>query len=346
MKISVIIPVYNVEKYLRECLDSVINQTYKDLEIICVNDASTDSSPDILLEYAKKDSRIILINNEKNSKLGPTRNHGMEYATGEYIHFLDSDDWMELDAYEKLANYVSKVGNVDIVHFLWNNRCVVTGKVTPCIYNDLSILEKVINIKNTPNLAVNWRRGAWCKLYRRQFLIEKHIVFNDYPCLEDIEHSIHVLTEAESVYLVPDLFLNYRTNNSGSLMGKHHKFFDYAIKSYYTNIGYCKNFDDRTKIIILDIELYNLFNILYESFIRGTLSLNNVRQIINELDLTLFGEDIKNYRWYLYYNDLMNKPAYIAKFKQILRHYMRDNIPFLHKFLVNIRRKYMFLRRI
>ena len=77
MKISIIIPVYNVEKYLRQCLDSVINQTYKDLEIICVNDASTDSSLSILEEYAQKDNRIIIVNNPVNSKLGPTRNNGM-----------------------------------------------------------------------------------------------------------------------------------------------------------------------------------------------------------------------------------------------------------------------------
>ena len=117
MKISVIIPVYNVEKYLRQCLDSVINQTYKDLEIICVEDCSTDNSPQILQEYAQKDERIKILYNEKNSKLGPTRNNGLKVATGEYIHFLDSDDWLEPDAYEILVNHLSKCGQVDILHF-------------------------------------------------------------------------------------------------------------------------------------------------------------------------------------------------------------------------------------
>ena len=103
--ISVIIPVYNVEKYLRECLDSVINQTYKNLEIICVNDCSTDSSPEILEEYAKKDRRIIIKKNPKNIGLGLTRNEGIKIASGEYIHCLDSDDWLELYAYEILVKY-------------------------------------------------------------------------------------------------------------------------------------------------------------------------------------------------------------------------------------------------
>ena len=347
MKISVIIPVYNVEKYLRECLDSVINQTYKELEIICVNDASTDSSLNILEEYSRKDNRIIIVNNKVNSKLGPTRNHGMEYATGEYVHFLDSDDWLELNAYEKLANYVKEAGKVDIIHFLWNNRCMITGKTVPCIYNDLSILEKVINIQNTPTLAINWRRGAWCKLYRRKFLQDKNIEFNAYPCLEDIEHSIHVLTEAESVYLVPDLFLNYRANNSNSLMGNHHKFYDYAIKSYYTNVEYCKKLDEKTKIIVLDIELFHsLFNILYLSFIKGSLSLTDLRNIVKNIDLSIFGNNIKSYRWYLYYNDIMNSPEYIIKLKGNLRLFTRTYAPQLHQFLVKIRRKYSFFRRL
>ena len=89
-KISVIIPVYNVEKYLAECLTSVVNQTFKDIEIICVNDGSTDNSPKILKEFAQKDSRIKIINQE-NQGLSAARNTGLDVATGEYVSFIDSD---------------------------------------------------------------------------------------------------------------------------------------------------------------------------------------------------------------------------------------------------------------
>ena len=346
MKISVIIPVYNVEKYLRQCLDSVINQTYKNLEIICVNDASTDSSADILEEYVKKDSRIIIVNNDVNSKLGPTRNHGMEYATGEYVHFLDSDDWMELDAYEKLVNYINEAGKVDIVHFLWKNRYMITDKTVVCEYKDLSIIKKVVNIYNTPMLAFNWYRSAWCKLYRRKFLQDKNIEFNDYPCLEDIEYSIHVLTEAESVYLVPDLLLNYRANNPESLMRTCHKFYDCALKSYYKNVGYCKKLCDKTKIIILDMELYCLLSILHGSFVKGAIGLKELRKIVEELELSIFKENIQSYSWYIYYNDIMNFPAFIIKLKHFLREFTKSYTPWVHKVLVNLRRKYLFLRRL
>ena len=100
-KVSVIIPVYNVEKYLSECLDSVVNQTLKDIEIICVNDGSPDGSAAILEEYAQKDNRIKVITQE-NRGLSEARNSGLKIASGEYIAFLDSDDYIDLKFFEQL----------------------------------------------------------------------------------------------------------------------------------------------------------------------------------------------------------------------------------------------------
>ena len=113
--ISVIIPVYNVENYLRECVDSVINQTYKNLEIILVDDGSTDSSGKICDEYAKTDSRITVIS-QKNSGPSKTRNAGLKNAKGKYIYFLDSDDYIEADAFEQLICTAEKNG-ADLVFF-------------------------------------------------------------------------------------------------------------------------------------------------------------------------------------------------------------------------------------
>ena len=97
VKVSVVIPVYNVEGYLEECLDSVINQTLEDIEIICINDGSTDNSLEILEEYAKKDNRIKILNQE-NQGISATRNNGLKICKGKYICFLDSDDYLELNA--------------------------------------------------------------------------------------------------------------------------------------------------------------------------------------------------------------------------------------------------------
>ena len=116
IKISVIIPVYNVEQYLPKCLDSVLNQTLKDIEIICINDESPDNCAQILEEYQKRDSRIIILN-QKNSGQGSARNRGLEIAKGKYIQFLDSDDFYEPTCCEEMYNLMEQHKDIDVACF-------------------------------------------------------------------------------------------------------------------------------------------------------------------------------------------------------------------------------------
>ena len=113
-KISVIIPIYNTQNYLEKCLDSVINQTFKDIEIICVNDCSKDNSLEILKKYSKKDKRIKIIDFKENKGPASARNEALNIAKGEYISFIDSDDWINLDFYEKLY-FSSQNSFIDII---------------------------------------------------------------------------------------------------------------------------------------------------------------------------------------------------------------------------------------
>ena len=113
IKVSIIIPIYNVEQYLRECLDSVINQTLKNIEIICVNDGSKDNSLEILQEYEKKDKRIIIID-KKNSGYGHSMNVGINKATGEYIGIVEPDDYVKTNMFEKLYNKANEL-NLDFI---------------------------------------------------------------------------------------------------------------------------------------------------------------------------------------------------------------------------------------
>ena len=112
-KVSIVVPIYNVEKYLRQCLDSIVNQTLKDIEIICVDDGSKDSSPEIIEEYVKKDSRVKVITKE-NSGYGNSMNRGFDMATGEYIGIVESDDYADPDMFEKLYD-IAKKNDLDIV---------------------------------------------------------------------------------------------------------------------------------------------------------------------------------------------------------------------------------------
>ena len=111
-KVSVVVPIYNVEQYLRQCLDSVVNQTLKDIEIICVNDGSKDSSLDIIMEYVNKDTRVKVID-KPNSGYGHSMNCGFDMVTGEYIGIVESDDYAELDMFEKLYN-CAKENDLDV----------------------------------------------------------------------------------------------------------------------------------------------------------------------------------------------------------------------------------------
>ena len=121
-KVSVIIPIYNSGNYLIECLDSVINQTLSEIEVICIDDGSTDSSFDILKDYANNDSRFKIFHQE-NLGAGTTRNNAIEKVSGEFIIFLDSDDWIEEDMCEKLYNHAKKL-DVDLVVFdaIWHHK--------------------------------------------------------------------------------------------------------------------------------------------------------------------------------------------------------------------------------
>ena len=114
-KISVVVPVYNVEKYLRKCLDSIINQTFRDFELICINDGSPDNSLEILREYEKKDDRVIVID-QKNTGVSTARNNAIDIAKGEYIIFFDSDDWVDLDTLEVIYSEINSE-NADVVIF-------------------------------------------------------------------------------------------------------------------------------------------------------------------------------------------------------------------------------------
>lgn len=179
-QVSVIIPIYNVEQYLEKCLESVINQTYKDLEIICVNDCSPDNSAEILKKYAERDDRIILVNREKNGGLSAARNSGLEIATGEYIYFLDSDDWIDLDYIKKMVETIENT-NADIVY----NANVVKEEEDKSSYVKDSVYKYNSFYEN--NDAINkplW--SVWSHIYKRKLLVNYKIAFPEGYIYEDV----------------------------------------------------------------------------------------------------------------------------------------------------------------
>ena len=136
IKVSVIIPVYNVEQYLRQCLDSVINQTFKDIEIIIVNDCSPDNSLQIIKQYQQKDSRIVLVDLPENTGVGNARNEGIKLAKGKYITFIDPDDWAAKNFIDVLYNSIEKYNTdfVSVSYVKMSNYKVASKKLKSNLY--------------------------------------------------------------------------------------------------------------------------------------------------------------------------------------------------------------------
>lgn len=209
-KVSIIVPVYNVEKYLRKCIDSLINQTLNDIEIICINDGSTDKSLKILKEYKNKDSRIILLNQE-NSGQSVARNRGIEIAKGEYLGFVDPDDWIDLDYYEKLYNAAST-----------NNTDIAVGeiiRVTGIKKKKFLNFEKETLTDNTKLkfelCDVPEKSYIWNKIYKTQKLKEINLKFEEGRIFEDCIFTPQALFFLGKMVTVPNTYYYYlRRNNS------------------------------------------------------------------------------------------------------------------------------------
>ena len=230
--ISVIIPVYNVEKYLCECIDSVLGQTYQDYEVILVDDGSTDSSGTICDKYAETNSRIKVIH-RKNGGLSEARNTGFDAANGEYIYFLDSDDYIRADALERMYE-ASKKTNADIYFFeaevFYDDKENVDNSV---LYERKSDYGTISSGKAAKKMMLEneFYTVVYLHLYRRQFLIENKIRF--YPGIlhEDNLFSPLAFVRAKSVTHIHDK-LYYRRMRSGSIMTTkfdHRNFHGYCV---------------------------------------------------------------------------------------------------------------------
>ena len=218
-KVSVILPVYNVGKYLRQSLDSLINQTLKDIEIICVNDGSTDDSYDILEEYKEKDSRIKIIHKE-NKGTGAARNDGLRLATGECIGFVDPDDWVKPNMFERLYQEI-KEKNLDIVMCMPDGYDEKNAVNAPFPYFVDANFEHIIDdrIFNWRDLSpFNYPMCVWNKLYTKKMFDDNNIDFAEGLDFEDHKVIFGTLLTAERMYFIREKLYVYRFNREGSVL--------------------------------------------------------------------------------------------------------------------------------
>lgn len=206
--VSIIVPVYNAERYLSEAIESVLNQTYTNFELILINDRSTDNSQEICGKYAEKDNRIVLLaNNTENHGPGPTRNIGLDNATGEFIYFMDADDWIDKSLLQCAVGRMSET-NADIVQFgVVYERDGIKDPMVYC-YSGKALLTRE-EIKNDfSNFFNDNRMSLWLKFFRKKTI--EGIRFDSIINGEDTAYVLDALCNAQTIAYIPKNMYHYR----------------------------------------------------------------------------------------------------------------------------------------
>lgn len=219
MKFSFIIPIYKVEQYLHQCVDSVLGQTFEDFEVILVDDGSPDICPQICDEYARKDDRVKVIH-KKNGGLSDARNVGLHAAIGEYIVFLDSDDfWRDINCLQKIMNIIKKKPQVDLIFFnivYYDNQ---TGKEQfwpEYLVKDEEYLSKDEALENLVESGII-PMSAWSKVVKRKTLIDNKVLFQPRIYGEDIPWFIDLMEHVQILVFVNEYIYAYRQNVANSI---------------------------------------------------------------------------------------------------------------------------------
>lgn len=233
-KVSILVPIYNVERYLEQCLDSCVHQTLTDIEIICINDGSTDKSRQIIDDYASRDPRIKAIHKD-NSGYGHSMNTGLDAATGEYIGIVESDDFAELNMFEELYK-IAKQHDADMVkseHFEFREDGSNRIKTSSLPHEHVG---KALNIVSDPFLLEHLS-FVWDSIYKKEFLTQHKIYFHETPgaSYQDLSFEFKVFSHAKRLVLTDQAYLNYRLDNANSSINSKAKV--YCICDEYELLG-------------------------------------------------------------------------------------------------------------
>ncbi|RAP47427.1 MAG: hypothetical protein BZ135_02290 [Methanosphaera sp. rholeuAM6] len=230
--VSVVIPIYNVESYLTECLNSIVNQTLRNIEIICINDGSTDNSLDIIEEFAKKDRRIKVITQE-NAGHAVATNRGIDMARGKYLFLMDSDDTLDLEALEKSFN-AAEENNVDFVLFKAINYDDSTGEYYESEFYSMDMLanhvgDNIFNFDDVGELAFNMAVTPWTKLYNKKFIRRFGLHFPEGLIFEDNIFFWECLLSAKRIYFLKEFLFTRRWHDASSTKAGDKRFVDSII---------------------------------------------------------------------------------------------------------------------
>ena len=283
--VSIIVPVYNTSQYLDQCLESLVNQTFRDIEIICINDASTDNSLSILRKWEKIDNRIKIIDSEKNLRQGGARNLGLKIARGKYIGLVDSDDFVAKNMYEELISHSNNL-SVDIV--IGNNYCSYDGQEIIETFKNLNRWKDINEIKQ---LVTLYGCRMWTNILKKSLFLKNGLLYPECLAYEDNAIGVPLFLSAKTIRVVENtsLFYYYRINAMSTTRQKDNpRFFDRitTAKMMLTNterLGLYDKYKNEIDYSFYKLYYENTLNMVWDSFRR--FPAEKIREMMKEWDL-------------------------------------------------------------
>lgn len=284
--VSIIVPVFNVEKYLKKCLDSLVEQTLKEIEIICINDCSTDESLSILQEYEKKDDRIIVVDLHKNIKQGGARNVGLRIAKASYVAFVDSDDWVDKNMYKKLYE-VAEENDADIVcsdYYVYDSP----NKILTC----LNCKKEIFSASKDDRRKYFILNGIrlWTNIYKKKLFIDNELFFPENLLYEDNAVVLPLYLSAETVLKIDSPFYYYRRDNVSTTRSiNNYRFFDrletsITLLDNLKRLGYYSLYKEEIDFRFIELYYVNTIIVALSQFFPPEKSyINKVKASIKEI---------------------------------------------------------------
>lgn len=308
IKISVIVPVYNVEKYLKKCLNSLVNQTLKDIEIIIVNDGTKDNSQQIIDEFKVKYPKLIKSYIKENGGLSDARNYGLKYATGKYIAFVDSDDYVDEKMFEIMYEKAIS-SDFDIV--MCDLNYVYDEKIKFCSCN---VTKDLLNKKQIKDKMINIYPTAWNKIYKKS-LINK-FQFKKGIWYEDVEFMYRILPYADSIGVINKPFYQYVQRQGAISSTFNDKIFDYiynfnGLINFYKENNLFNEYYDELE--------YSYVRHIYATMIKGLSKTNDKKKYIYGVELARQNVNKKfpNYKKNKYLRKITFKNFYLKHFNSL-----------------------------
>lgn len=344
MKISVIVPVYNSERYIEKCIKSIENQTYQNVELIIINDGSTDGTTEIIEKHRVYNNKIIVVN-KKNKGVSFARNSGIELAKGDYLFFLDSDDWLDNDYFEKCVSeirkndvdilftpYIKEFKNKSIKNNLFQNRIKVFEN-EESLRSLLLILYGPTGVdKKNPMLLDNYS-PVWGKFYRKE-VIEK-IKFEDLDLIgsEDLWFNINVFKNSRKIEYYGESYLHYNKTNQNSIVSTQNIYVHKQWKNLY---GKMQQFITENQLDELYLEalnnrkVLNLFGlvlkIIYSDrnyFAKRKMFIDLLNDLIYKEAFQKFSYENMDFYWRFFYKTVKRKNFFVIYFMLNLANFMK-----------------------